>query len=272
MRKSLKNKNSGFSLVEILVVLAIMAVITVAVVPSFTNYVEKSKVEKDTNRMEELVTIIELSLADEETYTDMVQYAVYGNASCYVDPSAQEEYAKDKTDMYGYETTYAETRLRQEQFTFTDEWRDEDKVERVLAGNMYGITITFKPEDKIITFADGRFNMALNGYTRWYTGEEDGTDGPGADMNYGEYGTISKMKSENNPLLRTVLSNMSQSLELESRTYEQSSYTVFIRLAPPLEAETIEDEANISNAPIGRPQQTVKVYGQWNGTYLKKAK
>jgi hypothetical protein len=65
---------------------------------------------------------------------------------------------------------------------------------------------------------------------------------------------------------------MGTSLTLDSRTYETSSYTIFIRMSPPLDADSIKDEANINNVPIGRPQQTVLVYGQWNGTYLKKAK
>ena len=272
MRKFLKKDKSGFSFIEMLVTIAIMAIITVVVAPTLTNYVESSKADKDTARMEELVEIIEIALADEDVYNDIVKYAVYGNAACYVDPSAKEEYTKTHTAMHGWEETYAETRIRNAQFTFSDEWRDEDKVERIFAGNMYGVTITFKPEDKIITFSDGQFNMAFNGGTRWTTGEEDGVDGKGTEINYAQFGTIGTMKSDENPLLRAVLGDMSQTMELESRTYETSSYTIFIRLSPPLEAETITDEANQNNIPIGRPQQTVSVYGQWNGTYLKKSK
>ena len=272
MRNFLKKDKSGFSFIEILVVVAMMAIITIIFVPSLTNYVESGKADKDTARMEELVEIIEIALADEEVYKDIVKYAAYGNASCYVDESAREEYTKDKTDMRGYEIIYDETRNRKAQFSFTDEWRDEEKKARLFAGNMYGVTITFKPEDKIITFAEGQFNSALNAAPRWYTGEEDGIDGNGSEINYAELGTIENMDSENNKLLKVIWENMGQTIELDSRTYETSSYTVFIRLAPPLESETITDEANTINKPIGRPQQTVNIYGQWNGTYLKKGK
>ncbi|MBQ8627094.1 MAG: prepilin-type N-terminal cleavage/methylation domain-containing protein [Agathobacter sp.] len=272
MKKFLKKDKSGFSFIEILVVVAMMAIITVILVPSLTNYVESGKADKDTARMEELVEIIEIALADEEVYKDMVKYAAYGNASCYVDEAAQEEYEKDKTAMFGYEITYPETRNSKAHFSFTDEWRDEDKQARLFAGNMYGVTITFKPENKVVTFAEGQFNSALNGAHRWYTGEEDGAGGNGSEINYAEFGTIETMDSENNKLLKVIWENMGQSMEFDSRTYETSSYTVFIRLSPPLEADTIKDEANSINKPIGMPQQTVSVYGQWNGTYLKKGK
>lgn len=272
MRKFLKKDKSGFSLIEVLVVVAMMAIITAIVAPSFTNYVESSKADKDTSRMSELVSIIEIAMADEDVYKDIVKYAAYGNAACYVDEDAKDEFSKDRMNMHGLEITYPETRNRNAHFTFTDEYRDADKKARTLAGNMYGVTITFVPEDKVITFTDGQFNIALNSGARWYTGEEDGIDGPGKDINYAKFGTIDTMNSENNGLKKVILENMGLSMELDSRTYETSSYTIFIRLSPPLDANTVTDEAGSINTPIGRPQQTVSVYGQWNGTYLKKAK
>lgn len=72
MKKELKNtkkkNNKGFSLVELIVVIAIMAVLMAVLAPAMLRYVEKSRVQKDASAVSEAANAAELALADEEIY------------------------------------------------------------------------------------------------------------------------------------------------------------------------------------------------------------
>ena len=63
MKKSLSNK--GFSLVELIIVIAIMAVLVGVLAPQFTKYVAKSKSSTDTQNVEALQSAANSVLADE---------------------------------------------------------------------------------------------------------------------------------------------------------------------------------------------------------------
>lgn len=72
MKKELKNtkrkNNKGFSLVELIVVIAIMAVLMAVLAPAMLRYVEKSRVQKDASAVSEAANAAELALADEDIY------------------------------------------------------------------------------------------------------------------------------------------------------------------------------------------------------------
>lgn len=61
-----KKDNKGFSLVELIVVVAIMAVLMGILVPTLVRNVEKSKKQKDLNAIEEIRNTMQLSLADDK--------------------------------------------------------------------------------------------------------------------------------------------------------------------------------------------------------------
>ena len=67
--KTRKN-NKGFSLVELIVVVAIMAVLVGVLAPAYLKYVEKSRLQKDVSAIGEVVNAIEIALADENIATD----------------------------------------------------------------------------------------------------------------------------------------------------------------------------------------------------------
>ena len=62
----MKKNNRGFSLVELIVVIAIMAVLTVVLAPAYLRYVEKTRVQKDISAIGELVSAIKTSATNEE--------------------------------------------------------------------------------------------------------------------------------------------------------------------------------------------------------------
>lgn len=64
--KDQKKNNKGFSLVELIVVVAIMAVLLGVLVPTLVRNVEKSKKQKDISNLSELRSAIQTTMASEE--------------------------------------------------------------------------------------------------------------------------------------------------------------------------------------------------------------
>jgi type IV pilus assembly protein PilA len=67
MKKERITNNKGFSLVELIVVIAIMAVLVGVLAPQFIKYVEKSRESTDVQNIEEVGTSIKTYFADEES-------------------------------------------------------------------------------------------------------------------------------------------------------------------------------------------------------------
>ena len=66
-----ENANKGFSLVELIVVVAIMAVLVGILAPQYLKYVEKTRVQKDESAAEEIRHAVEISIADENIYKNL---------------------------------------------------------------------------------------------------------------------------------------------------------------------------------------------------------
>lgn len=67
MKNEMKKKNNkGFSLVELIVVIAIMAVLMVVLAPAMLRYVEKSRIQKDESAVGEIINATNIALSDEK--------------------------------------------------------------------------------------------------------------------------------------------------------------------------------------------------------------
>jgi len=66
-----KTNNKGFSLVELIVVVAIMAVLMIVVAPQLLRYVDKTRQQKDDSAVAELEHAIEIAIADETIYNSL---------------------------------------------------------------------------------------------------------------------------------------------------------------------------------------------------------
>lgn len=62
-----KTNNKGFSLVELIIVIAIMAVLIGVLAPQFIKYVEKSKESKDITNLDTCVEAVKIYYADKDT-------------------------------------------------------------------------------------------------------------------------------------------------------------------------------------------------------------
>lgn len=77
MKKNNKSNNKGFSLVELIVVVAIMAVLVGVLAPQYLRYVEKSRLQKDNSAISEIAEAMKIAAAD-ETINNLISSATDG--------------------------------------------------------------------------------------------------------------------------------------------------------------------------------------------------
>ena len=245
-----KRNKMGFSLVELIVVIAIMAIMTAVLAPSLLSYVERSRAQKDTSAMSEVVNSIMLALADQNVYDEVLCYTAADNKSCYVDSLATYDASH---------SSYSPTKKNGDtvqQYMFGDDARREDENPYAPAGVMRGVTITFEPEQSTNKSCFVLYNGVINkfGPTDFIYGEM-----PETETNEDDELLLGDMHSFGSPnnhyLYNRIRSTVGDKIELTSQTYRNSEYTVFIRMGT-----TGGNQAD--------KQDAIAVYGQWNGTNL----
>ncbi len=65
-----KMNNKGFSLVELIIVIAIMAVLIAVLAPQYLKYVEKSRISADGQTMDEFVSALQVLVSDTDVDLD----------------------------------------------------------------------------------------------------------------------------------------------------------------------------------------------------------
>lgn len=69
-----KMNNKGFSLVELIIVIAIMAILAGAIAPALIRYIDKSRKSNDISAAKTIKTAVETALGNEDVYTDIMSY------------------------------------------------------------------------------------------------------------------------------------------------------------------------------------------------------
>lgn len=76
-----KMNNKGFSLVELIVVIAIMAVLIGVLAPQFLRYVEKSRLQKDNQAISEIAQATKTAMGNEKVYDSVTTTTTIGTTS-----------------------------------------------------------------------------------------------------------------------------------------------------------------------------------------------
>ena len=264
-----KNSNKGFSLVELIVVIAIMAVLTAVLAPSLLSYVERSRAQKDDTAMAEVTNAFLLAMSDQDVYDEVLYYTCYGNVSCYVDETSEAAASTLLTDTSEYyvKTKSAASTQWTDQYYYDDNVRLDDEVQFKTTGNMRGVTITFHPQGEGNTryyiLKDAVVNAFMTAQTSLLFEDTVENDDRGlniANNTSDENIYIDQMKGDadlgekGGYLFNSVRATVGERIELSSQTYRNSDFTVFIRMG------TMGADASTTSG--------ISVYGQWNGTNL----
>ena len=79
----MKNRKKGFSLVELVIIIAIVAILIAVLAPSLMTYTERSRSQKDATTMDEVVNAVQLAMADQKCYDEMIKYSCSNNFITY---------------------------------------------------------------------------------------------------------------------------------------------------------------------------------------------
>jgi prepilin-type N-terminal cleavage/methylation domain-containing protein len=71
MNKKLRKNNKGFSLVELIVVMAIMAILAVTLAPRLSQYIDKARQANDRETANAVYTAIKLGMMDDKIFDDV---------------------------------------------------------------------------------------------------------------------------------------------------------------------------------------------------------
>ena len=96
-----KMNNKGFSLVELIVVIAIMGVLMVVLAPQYLRYVEKSRLQKDNSAIAEVAENIKIALAEQQVYEKVSSGTTVSVTSSGVTTSAPTELKTELTNTIG---------------------------------------------------------------------------------------------------------------------------------------------------------------------------
>ena len=186
---NLHNKNKGFTLVEIAVVIAVMVVLLAVLAPALLRYVEDSRAQKDESAMDEVVNAIQLSLADATIFDEAYAHHILNNYTTYTDSSG----------VYGAK--------------YTDEefWAPD--------GAGKGVTITFNPDEQGNYHFDTGFVNDMT-FGNGSVAEPRTANGNLIQCYFKDMGEAK--------LYSSLKQSMGETFVSKSNTYKNSSYTVFI--------------------------------------------
>lgn len=117
MTRERKN-NKGFSLIELIIVVTIMAVLIGVLAPQYLKYVEKSRITKDDERADSLLNAIHIIVADDGYFNKIPSQAdiELSNTGVKIQPAdealsdALDEYLDGWADLKVYSNMYQSKR------------------------------------------------------------------------------------------------------------------------------------------------------------------
>ena len=198
-----KRVNKGFSFVELVTIIAIMAVLLTVLTPSLLRYTEDSRAQKDVSTAGEIVNAFRLALADQNCFDEMLDYSCTNNYITYTDSSG----------IYG-------------QIIADGEYWAPD-------GSGRATTITFNPTtlgDAIVYRMD---NAIVNDMTYGNGSTANGREIKGNRIDdiqcYFKNASLNEQRT--GYTYNEVRQTVGDFVDITSQTYRKSSFTVFIKFS-----------------------------------------
>lgn len=222
-------ERKGFTLIELVIAIAILAVLLAVFSPLLFSHVEESRMQSDESEMSEVVNAVNLAITDSAIFDEVSNYGVPNNYITYTDSSG----------VYGQQIIDAEY------------WAPD--------GSGEGVTITFNPDEKgIYELSKGIVNDIASG---------NGTHAELQITDSSKQCLFEDMG--NQLLYSAVKQAVGTRLVNSSASYRNSSYTVFIRftiadgtkkavIGGAFNGTNLSEDSNVvigSSRPANDPQQ-----------------
>ena len=133
-----KKNNKGFTLVELVIVVAILAILVGLLAPQYTKYVEKSRKAADADNLEEMVKAVQVYEADTDNDTLTPAEAAYTITMTTETTTVSEPLKKAVEE---YVPDYASKKLK------SKKWGKDGIKADILVGKDGKLTVTYAPDD-----------------------------------------------------------------------------------------------------------------------------
>lgn len=145
-----KNDNKGFSLVELIIVVAILAILVGLLAPQYLKYVEKSRKSADASNLDEMVKAIQVYAADAEVTLPADTYTItIGKTETKVEAKVSGNKAAAETALAATAPDWAKTKLKSNKWDNGKKDNDKANVDSISAiievAQDGGTTVTYTP-------------------------------------------------------------------------------------------------------------------------------
>lgn len=125
-----KKNNKGFSLVELIVVIAVMAVLVGVLAPAYLRYVDKAEAQKDVTAVGEVVEAIKIAAAEEDVSDELgstkVTVTIADETAIAVNPTSADDLLEEIKATVGDQIDFSSSALDEQTVTIEVTQNDTD--------------------------------------------------------------------------------------------------------------------------------------------------